>query len=256
MQKKKILFILALICAVVQGAWAQADDNWKNVPKTRPPLYSNYRGITNVFVVSTPQHLAWISENIDKTLYFTNGDYDVDEQNIYLLNDIDLTSICDNWLPIGREDITVTKFKCTFYGNGHTITFNIKKDDNWENMGLIATVGKDAKVQDLNVVCNISSENDYVGICGENYGTIQNCSVTGSIKGTNSQVGGIVGRNYEYGKILDCRVDATVEGDDEYVGGIAARNDYQCEIKNCRVSGTIRSSAVWVGGIAGCPLAP
>jgi hypothetical protein len=100
MQKKKILFILALICVVVQGAWAQEDDNWENVSKTRPPLYSNYRGITNVFVVSTPQHLAWISENIDKTLYFTNGDYD-----------------------------------------GHTITFNIKKGDNWENMALIATGG-------------------------------------------------------------------------------------------------------------------
>ena len=85
------------------------------------------------------------------------------------------------------------------------------------------------------------------GIVGYNRGTIENCSVSGSVSGTYA-VGGIVG--YNDGTISTCNNKGKVSGTEaECVGGIAGRNDGT--ISACYNIGEI-SGTDSVGGIAGC----
>ena len=56
------------------------------------------------------------------------------------------------------------------------------------------------------------------GVVGSSWGTIENCSVSGSVSGTNC-VGGVVG-GQKAGSIIGCSSSATVKGT-RYVGGVA-----------------------------------
>ena len=80
------------------------------------------------------------------------------------------------------------------------------------------------------------------GICGYSMGTVRDCFVSGSIKGSNS-TGGIVGRNT--GKISGCAVNANISGDN-VAGGITALCGSKALINDCVTQGEI------TGGIAGC----
>ena len=178
--RKKLLSMLALLCAVVQGAWA--DDTYAYPTKTKLEFHAEYGGKSNVVVINTAAELAYITEHFDENSKFPVEDDDWSELNYYLNADIDMGNSY-SWMPLGRESYTVTKYSGTFWGNGHTITYMIRGLDE-ENQGLFSTIHKDGKVYDVNVVCDIYTQRDYVGgICGENYGTIENCSVTGTVSG-------------------------------------------------------------------------
>ena len=56
------------------------------------------------------------------------------------------------------------------------------------------------------------------GVVGYSWGTIENCSVSGSVSGTNC-VGGVVG-SQKAGSIIGCSSSAIVKGT-RYVGGVA-----------------------------------
>ena len=56
------------------------------------------------------------------------------------------------------------------------------------------------------------------GVAGFSWGTIENCSVSGSVSGTNC-VGGVVG-SQKAGSIIGCSSSAIVKGT-RYVGGVA-----------------------------------
>ena len=245
--QKKILFVLALLCTVVQGAWA---DDYKYPTKTKPAFYTSYGGKSNVVVLRTPAELAYVTEHFSDDSGFDVEDDDWSELNYYLDADIDMGTDY-SWLPMGRESSRVTPFVGTFWGNGHTIRFKTWFDDNnttKENQGLFSTI-RGGEVYDLNVVCDIKSDDDFVGgIAGENRGVIQNCTVTGSIYCEDTTVGGIAGRNW--GTIRGCVVNATIKTDDNQVGGIVGVNEWKVE--DCRVSGTIDGhNAREIGGIAG-----
>ena len=58
MRKKKILFMIALLCAIVQGAWA--DDGWSSASSydqysdaDKPTHYDTYGGRSDVHVIKT-----------------------------------------------------------------------------------------------------------------------------------------------------------------------------------------------------------
>ena len=61
------------------------------------------------------------------------------------------------------------------------------------------------------------------GLAGQNAGTIQNCSFSGTVSGTD-RIGGIAGSNTVTGVITGCTVDGTVYGN-HFVGGLAGQND-------------------------------
>lgn len=139
-----------------------------------------------------------------------SGDTDI---NIILDNDIDLTGI--NWTPIGTYDNPYTG---TFDGGTYTIT-GLKIDQSGtDNVGLIGRLGSGGKVQDVTLAeVNVTGGTYVGGIAGQTDGTVENCSVNGTVTGQN-QTGGIVGRNFS--TISGCSAEGTVTGNTN-VGGIS-----------------------------------
>ena len=135
--------------------------------------------------------------------------------NITLDNDIDLSDI--DWTPIGTESRPYTG---NFDGSGHTIT-GLKIDKSGTDyVGLIGCLGSGGKVQNVTLTnISVSGANCVGGIAGQNYGTVENCSVNGTVTGKGfTDTGGIAGSNY--GTISGCSAEGTVTGSVN-VGGIA-----------------------------------
>ena len=251
--RKKLFFILALLFTMVQGTWAWY--TYAYPEKTKPQLsQSTYNGIHNIVAIKTEAELAYVTQHFDEY-----SDYDGGkgwwELNYSLEADLDMGTSY-TWLPLGRVSYFVTDFKGIFWGHGHTIKF---KTWGWDGQcqGLFASIGEDGKVYDVNVICDIDTEYNYVGaIAGHNDGTIKNCTAAVNITANDIYyAGGIAGKNN--GDIKNCRVSGTIKGlkSTVNVGGIAGAN--AGNITNCWVSADISSehdnSLTWalVGGIVG-----
>jgi len=166
-----------------------------------------------------------------------------------LMNNITLTQ--GNWTRIGD---LATGFSGTFNGNGKTITGMTIAASSAGYQGMFCFVSPEGVVRNLGLVnVNITGVRNVGGIAGDNEGTIENCFVTGSITGTDIEVGGIAGSNIINGTIQNCYVIANITGTDE-VGGITGYASFGI-IRNCYVAGTITGSVVrstyGVGGITG-----
>ena len=263
--------MLTLLCAMVQGAWA---DTYDYPEKTKPEFYASYGGKSNVVVINTAAELAYITANFSEDSgYKVDGkSKDWSELNYYLNADINMGNSY-SWMPLGRESYWVTKYEGTFWGNGHTITYMIRGLDE-ENQGLFSTIHKNGKVYDVNVVCNIYTKRSFVGgIAGQNYGLIQNCTVNADITMEDHQfAGGIVGENVDTGTITGCHVTGTIKGVisdggiTSDIGGIAGLNNedidgaghlYLGTIVNCWVEADVISEGydsykqAELGGICG-----
>ena len=83
-------------------------------------------------------------------------------------------------------------------------------------------------VKNMNISCNISGNGGFKGgIAANNYGTIENCHVSGTISGSN-RIGGIAGYNTytttSGAQIIACSNTASINGTDD-VGGICGDNN-------------------------------
>jgi len=171
-----------------------------------------------------------------------------------LMNNITLTG--GNWTRIGDFS---SGFSGTFNGNGKTITGMTIEASSAGYQGMFCFISPEGVVRNLGLVnVNITGVRNVGSIAGENEGTIENCFVTGSITGTDVQVGGIAGSNIVNGTIQNCYVIANITGK-EQVGGITGYASVGI-IRNCYVAGTITggvvSNASGVGGITGCNNVP
>lgn len=191
----------------------------------------------------------------------TNGDYSNPERlktNVVLLDNITLPAPKEgqtsNWTPVGYYNYSshvAYYYAGTFDGGGHTIS-NLKINlPNTHDLGLFGGVAETAVVKDLTLSDVEISGNNYIGgIAGNNYGTIENCNVSGSVSGTYD-VGGIVGANY--GTIKACYNTCNVSGTEaERVGGIAGFNEG--EISGCTNSAQVSAKSnglTYAGGITG-----
>lgn len=139
-----------------------------------------------------------------------SGDTDI---NIILDNDIDLSDI--DWTPIGTESRPYTG---NFDGGTYTIT-GLKIDKSGTDyVGLIGCLGSGGKVQNVTLTeVNVTGGTYVGGIAGQTDGTVENCSVNGTVTGQN-QTGGIVGQNFS--TISGCSAEGTVTGNIN-VGGIS-----------------------------------
>lgn len=170
-----------------------------------------------------------------------SGDTDL---NITLDNNIDLTGI--NWTPIGTESRPYTG---NFDGGGHTIT-GLKIDKSGTDyVGLIGCLGSEGKVQNVTLTnISVSGANCVGGIAGQNYGTVENCSVNGTVTGKGfTDTGGIAGSNY--GTISGCSAEGTVTGSVN-VGGIAGGSYLGVIIDGCHSTADV-SGISSVGGVLG-----
>ena len=137
--------------------------------------------------------------------------------NITLDKNIDLTG--KGWTPIGTS--FDNSYKGTFDGGGHTIT-GLTVTTNDQFVGLFGYLNRVGTVKNV-VMEGIQITSNHMfgctgGVVGYSWGTIENCSVSGSVSGTDC-VGGVVG-SQKAGSIIGCSSSATVKGK-HYVGGVA-----------------------------------
>ena len=171
--------------------------------------------------------------------------------NITLTENINLTDI--DWTPIGTD--YYNQYTGAFDGGNHTIT-GLTVTTNGQYAGLFGYLGKAGTVK--NVVMEgvqITSDNSlgYAGgVAGNSWGTIENCSVSGSVSG--SDVGGVVGYQ-SGGSITGCSSSATVKGE-AYVGGVVGVTNNGAILTACYATGDVTvendgTSNAWAGGVVG-----
>ena len=166
-----------------------------------------------------------IESNGSYTVYNADGLLNVAELvnggktdiNITLDKNIDLTG--KDWTPIGTS--FDNSYTGTFDGGGHTITgLTITTKDQFVGLfGYLNRAGtvKNVVMEGIQITSNHMFGNTG-GVAGFSWGTIENCSVSGSVSGTKC-VGGVVGAQ-KAGSITGCSSSATVKGTVD-VGGVA-----------------------------------
>ena len=167
--------------------------------------------------------------------------------NITLTADIDLTG--KNWTPIGTS--FSNKYTGTFDGGGHTIK-GLTVTTNDQFVGLFGSIGyagtvKNVMMEDVQITSNPSS-GFAGGVAGYSDGTIENCSVSGSVSGT-VYVGGVVGAQID-GSITGCSSSATVKGTVD-VGGVAGQTNSSATLTACYATGNVTIEIAPKKNIAG-----
>ena len=174
--------------------------------------------------------------------------------NITLTSDINLSGI--DWTPIGTD--YRNSYTGTFDGGNHTISgLTVKGSD--EYAGLFGYIGSGGKVMNVKLEgVQIESDNemsDVGGVAGYSWGTLENCSVSGSVSGSgeNGFAGGVVG--YQDGGFLTgCSSSATVNAG--CIAGGVAGSTYSATLTACYATDdvTLESSSTgtyYAGGVVG-----
>ena len=194
----------------------------------------------------TAEDLGYIYDSNTKTytVYNADGLMNVAELvnggktdiNITLDKNIDLTG--KGWTPIGTD--YDNSYTGTFDGGGHTIT-GLTVTTNDEYAGLFGRLGKAGTVKNvvmdgIQITCN--HRLGYAGgVAGFSWGgTIENCSVSGSVSGTIC-AGGVVGIQWE-ASITGCSSSATVKGMVQ-VGGVAGETNSGATMAACYATGNV-----------------
>lgn len=157
--------------------------------------------------------------------------------NITLDTDIDLTG--KDWTPIGTD--YDNSYKGTFDGGGHTITgLTFTTNDEYAGLfGHLNSAGtvKNVVMEGIQITSNQIYGGSIGGVVGFSWGTIENCSVSGSVSGT-VYVGGVVGAQWG-GSITGCSSSATVKGM-VYVGGVVGQtNGNTTTLTACYATGNV-----------------
>jgi hypothetical protein len=212
-------------------------------------LISFGEAIASATVDAEPDYSAWQAE----------------DGVIYLRKDIDAGSEA---LPLmggqTTDNDTRGAFGATFDGLGHTIKGKLVSDGQ-PLVALFTRLAPTGVIRNLNV--DVDASNKYegdvqkhlaglVGFCvTSTSGSIENCTVSGSIKmtgtATNARVGGIVA----YGRvnITGCTNNASIEAISTRVGGICGAGGNTYTFTDCVNNGDINVTcdAAQVGGIMG-----
>ena len=168
--------------------------------------------------------------------------------NITLTADIDLTG--KDWTPIGTD--YDNSYKGTFDGGGHTIT-GLTFTTNDEFAGLFGWLNragtvKNVVMEGVQITSNQIYGGSIGGVVGSGWGTIENCSVSGSVSGT-VYVGGVVGVQIG-GSITGCSSSATVKGTVD-VGGVAGQTNSSATMTACYATGNVTIEIAPKKNIAG-----
>ena len=167
--------------------------------------------------------------------------------NCTLTDDIDLTG--KDWTPIGTS--SGNSYTGTFDGGGHTIT-GLTVTTNDQFVGLFGYLNSAGTVKNV-VMEGIQITSNHMfgctgGVVGYSWGTIENCSVSGSVSGTMC-VGGVVGTQW-VGSITGCSSSATVKGTVD-VGGVAGQTDLGATLTACYATGNVTIEIDPIKDIAG-----
>ena len=168
--------------------------------------------------------------------------------NITLDKNIDLTG--KDWTPIGTS--FDNSYTGTFDGGGHTITgLTITTKDQFVGLfGYLNRAGtvKNVVMEGVQITSNQIYGGSIGGVVGYSWGTIENCSVSGSVSGT-VYVGGVVGAQID-GSITGCSSSATVKGMVD-VGGVAGQTNSNATLTACYATGNVTLEIAPKKNIAG-----
>ena len=186
-----------------------------------------YDSNTNTYTVYNADGLMNVAELVN------GGKTDI---NITLDKNIDLTG--KDWTPIGTD--YDNSYKGTFDGGGHTIT-GLTFTTNDEYAGLFGWLNragtvKNVVMEGVQITSNQIYGGSIGGVVGYSWGTIENCSVSGSVSGT-VYVGGVVGAQIG-GSITGCSSSATVKGTVD-VGGVAGQTNSSATLTACYATGNV-----------------
>ena len=136
------------------------------------------------------------------------------------------TVVLDSDLSLeGGSFLPIPSFGGVFDGQGHAIR-GISISGSLSPAGLFGVVQEGGVVRDLRAEGAVTPDGDARnagGLVGENRGTIENCSFTGTVSG-KANIGGIAGANLVAGSILNCQVDGAAAGE-VMTGGITGYNE-------------------------------
>ena len=186
-----------------------------------------YDSNTNTYTVYNANGLMNVAELVN------GGKTDI---NITLDKNIDLTG--KGWTPIGTDYDNA--YTGTFDGGGHTIT-GLTFTTNDEYAGLFGWLNragtvKNVVMEGVQITSNQIYGGSIGGVVGYSWGTIENCSVSGSVSGT-VYVGGVVGVQIG-GSITGCSSSATVKGMVD-VGGVAGQTNSSATLTACYATGNV-----------------
>jgi hypothetical protein len=254
--KKRLLSILLSVCMVLSllPGFAQ--------PAVAAPDGSGITGdgtFSNPYIITTADQLAYVAQQVNNNVAGWNT------ASYKIINNIDLSSYT-NWDPIGNSDSAKgwPQFEGTFDGGGYTIS-NLRQVRDSGPFGLFGSIysyqtpGVVRNIILTNVVItatNINSNTAIGAIAGYNKGTIENCSVAGTISATSNAgdvwVGGVTGRHWK--TVRNCYSTANVSVTGNYGdcgGGIVGQTLTGATTDNCYSTGSVSGSNVQVGAIVG-----
>lgn len=219
----------------------------------------------NPYQINSAEQLAYLAQRVNEGEKYDNSYFSL---NVSL----DLNNL--NWVPIGGNITDSTSvddvvsnmiFNGIFDGKSHSVYNLNAKHEESEAIGLFGALGQDGKINDLSIKSgNIEGRLLVGGICGVNYGMIQNCnnlanvtarSLNGESKNGNYS-GGITGYNETTGNIINCSNSGSItstNGSDSWNGGWAAgiAGISKGNISDCINSGAIYAKHYRAGGIVG-----
>lgn len=186
------------------------------------------------------------------TVFTAQGLYVWGESRKNLILGADITLPSEMTVDLDGDGTNESNWKPAYCGtlvdgNGHSITgMTITGVD---SVALLHTLNDGSTVKNLTMSdVRLEGNCGVAGITAYNGGTIINCSVSGSITATSSNVGGIAGITFD-GSIIACRNEATICSDSGAVGGIVGQYNKGTVI-GCYNTGSVTGDGS-LGGIVG-----
>lgn len=216
-----------------------AGAGWDGTTKTAPT-----QDKSGVYQIGTAAELAWFADAVNK------GDTTISGK---LTANINLNG--KTWTAIGTDS---NKFAGTLDGDSHTVSGLAGTG------GLVYYLSANGTVKSLCVDCAIDGTSNVGGIADKSEGRIENCLVSGYIKGGNDTifgVGGIVGHGVAGNVISGCVSTADIlfkysrYAVQNGAGGIVGYT--YGTVENCYFAGNVHTNAKSVsaggfGGLVGC----
>ena len=216
-----------------------AGAGWDGTTKTKPA-----QDESGVYLIDTAAELAWFADAVNGGQKAINGK---------LTANINLNG--KTWTAIGTES---NKFAGTLDGDSHTVSGLAGTG------GLVYYLSANGTVKSLCVDCAIDGTSNVGGIADKSEGRIENCLVSGYIKGGDDAifgVGGIVGHGVAGNVISGCVSTADIlfkysrYAVQNGAGGIVGYT--YGTVENCYFAGNVHTNAKSVsdggfGGLVGC----
>lgn len=214
------------------------------VPDKIEPDFEGSGTASDPYLIKTANDMAALSQTTNAGNAYANVFF-------RLANDIDMSAVPGQWVPIGSS---TTMFKGHFDGAGHTLTNFRINTSGYSFQGVFGVLAENASVENLTMTgVEMTGQGDYIGaICGYSFGSITNCHVSGSLTYKGKMVGGLTGRSYA--PITDCTFSGNISAWG-YAGGISGYHFHT--MRNCHsdgnisIDGVLNSSHVCVGGLIG-----